>query len=93
MRLLPTLHLREPMMRTKNQLCKAKLFFLGARGHTGAELLRLLDKHGGFDLQTVSSRALVGSTLGEANPHLSPDCPFRDLEVGSTFICHTCVRL
>ncbi len=33
---------------------------VGARGHTGAELLRLLDKHPGFTVEYAGSRELAG---------------------------------
>lgn len=50
---------------------------IGARGHTGSELIKLIDVHPSLTLGVASSRALVGqkvSSLGE----LRPQCDFRD---------------
>ena len=39
---------------------KKTLGIVGARGHTGAELIRLVDAHPGLELAFVSSRELAG---------------------------------
>jgi len=41
---------------------------VGARGHTGAELIRLLAAHPGFELAAVSSRALAGKRVADHVP-------------------------
>jgi N-acetyl-gamma-glutamyl-phosphate reductase len=38
---------------------------VGARGHTGSELLRILDSHPGFDVQYAGSRELDGQPVPE----------------------------
>ncbi len=38
---------------------------VGARGHTGSELLRLLDKHPGFAVEYAGSRELAGRPVPE----------------------------
>ena len=38
---------------------------VGARGHTGSELLRILDSHPGFDVQYTGSRELDGQPVPE----------------------------
>lgn len=38
---------------------------VGARGHTGAELIRLIAEHSGFELAFVSSRELQGQRVAE----------------------------
>ena len=38
---------------------------VGARGHTGSELLRLLNKHSGFDVEYAGSRVLAGRPVPE----------------------------
>ncbi|MEP6908531.1 MAG: N-acetyl-gamma-glutamyl-phosphate reductase [Pseudoxanthomonas sp.] len=38
---------------------------VGARGHTGAELIRLIARHPQLELAFVSSRELVGQSVGE----------------------------
>lgn len=43
----------------------ATLGIIGARGHTGAELLRLLNGHQGIELNAVSSRQLAGEAIGD----------------------------
>lgn len=40
---------------------------VGARGHTGAELIALFECHPGFELAFVSSRELAGRALGGAH--------------------------
>lgn len=45
-----------------------RVALIGARGHTGAELVKLLDAHPGFDLVVASSRAAAGKKLGEVVP-------------------------
>lgn len=42
----------------------ASVGIVGARGHTGAELIRLLAAHPGFELAAVSSRELDGQRVG-----------------------------
>jgi N-acetyl-gamma-glutamyl-phosphate reductase len=41
---------------------------VGARGHVGAELIRLLSAHPHFELAYVSSRELAGQPVAEHNP-------------------------
>ena len=41
---------------------------VGARGHVGAELIRLVAAHPGFELAFVSSRALDGQPVAAHNP-------------------------
>lgn len=45
-----------------------RVALIGARGHTGAELVKLLDVHPGLELVVASSRAAAGKTLGEVVP-------------------------
>lgn len=45
-----------------------RLGIAGARGHVGAELVRLLAGHPGFDLAFVSSRALEGQRVADHVP-------------------------
>jgi N-acetyl-gamma-glutamyl-phosphate reductase common form len=46
----------------------ARLGIVGARGHVGAELIRLLSAHPGFELAFVSSRELDGQRVDDHNP-------------------------
>ena len=48
-----------------------RIGIVGARGHVGAELIRLLAGHPGFELAFVSSRALEGERVSEHNPAYS----------------------
>lgn len=57
----------------------ASLAIIGARGHTGAELLRLLDKHDELDVQAVSSRQLAGEAIKDHVDDLSLDLHFENL--------------
>jgi len=47
---------------------KFSLGIVGARGHTGSELIRLLANHPYIDLAFVSSRELAGQCVAEHNP-------------------------
>lgn len=44
---------------------RISLGIVGARGHVGAELIRLVDAHPHFDLAYVCSRELAGAPVGE----------------------------
>jgi len=44
---------------------KIKVGIIGARGHTGAELVKLLVDHPGFELALVTSRESAGRRVGE----------------------------
>ena len=46
---------------------KKSIGIVGARGHTGAELIRLVDAHPGLELAFVSSRELAGHRLADHN--------------------------
>ena len=47
---------------------KKRVGIVGARGHTGAELIRLLAGHPGFELAAVSSRELDGQRVADQVP-------------------------
>lgn len=47
---------------------KTTVGIVGARGHVGAELIRLLAAHPRFELAYVSSRELAGQRLADHNP-------------------------
>ena len=47
---------------------KKTVGIVGARGHTGAELVRLLSAHPGFELAFVSSRELDGQPVSAHVP-------------------------
>ena len=49
---------------------------VGARGHTGAELIRLIAAHPRFELVFVSSRELAGKRLADHNDAYSGDLRF-----------------
>src|SRR5205823_11074034 len=53
---------------------------LGASGFSGAELLRLLAGHPGFEVAFVGAHDAAGKPLGEVWPHLAP---FAGLELQS----------
>lgn len=52
---------------------KISLGIVGARGHVGAELVRLVAAHPRFELAFVSSRALDGQRVADHNPGYSGD--------------------
>lgn len=53
-----------------------RLALVGARGHTGAELIRLLAGHSEFELILASSRALAGQRVADHVPAYSGDLVF-----------------
>ena len=52
---------------------------VGARGHTGAELIRLLAAHPGFELAAVSSRELDGQRVSAHVPEYRGELRYRSL--------------
>lgn len=58
---------------------KKRLGIVGARGHTGSELLRLLTYHEGFELAFVSSRELAGQPLAGHVAGLESDLLFENV--------------
>lgn len=52
-------------------LKKRKLALIGARGHTGQEILRILNHHPIFDLSFISSRELAGKSVEIQKCHFS----------------------
>ncbi|MEN1960137.1 N-acetyl-gamma-glutamyl-phosphate reductase [Luteimonas sp. MJ246] len=52
---------------------------VGARGHTGAELIRLLAAHPGFELAAVSSRELDGQRVSDHVPEYRGGLRYRSL--------------
>jgi N-acetyl-gamma-glutamyl-phosphate reductase len=48
-------------------MSRAKLGIVGGRGHVGAELIRLVAAHPGFELAFVSSRELDGQRVADHN--------------------------
>ncbi len=53
---------------------------VGARGHTGAELIRLLAAHDGLELAFVSSRALQGQRVADHVAGYSGDLRYESLD-------------
>lgn len=52
---------------------------VGARGYTGAELIRLIDRHPGLDLAFVSSRELDGQPVRDQIEGFSGDLRYENL--------------
>ena len=52
---------------------------VGARGHTGAELIRLLAAHPGFELAAVSSRELHGQRVADHVPGFQGELRYASL--------------
>lgn len=53
------------------KLATKRVALIGARGHTGAELVKLLDVHPGLELVLASSRAAAGKPLRDVVPGVS----------------------
>lgn len=56
---------------------------VGARGHTGAELIRLIAGHPGLELAFVSSRELAGRRVSEQVAEFAGDLRYENLEAGA----------
>ena len=56
---------------------------VGARGHTGAELIRLVARHSRLDLTFVSSRELAGQRVAEQIEEFSGELRYESLDAGA----------
>ena len=56
---------------------------VGARGHTGAELIRLVARHSRLDLAFVSSRELAGQRVAEQIEEFSGELRYESLDAGA----------
>jgi len=56
---------------------------VGARGHTGAELVRLIARHPRLDLAFVSSRELAGQRVAEQVEEFSGELRYESLDAGA----------
>jgi N-acetyl-gamma-glutamyl-phosphate reductase len=61
-------------------LNRKRIGIVGARGHTGAELIRLLDAHEGVELAFVASRELADQRVGDHVPAHSGDLCFERMD-------------
>jgi len=61
-------------------MAKKTIGIVGARGHTGAELIRLIAGHPDLELAFVSSRELAGQRLADHNDAYRGDLAFGNLE-------------
>lgn len=56
-----------------------KLALIGGRGYTGAELLKILSRHSGFEVALVTSRRLAGELVGD-HFDVEMELEFEDLD-------------
>lgn len=60
-----------------------KIGLIGARGHTGLELIRLIENHPSLQLAHISSRSFVGKPLSHIYPETkAKDLIYEDIEPG-----------
>lgn len=59
---------------------KKTVGIIGARGHTGAELIRLIAGHPGLELAFVSSRELDGQRVADHNPAYAGELRYENLD-------------
>jgi N-acetyl-gamma-glutamyl-phosphate reductase len=59
---------------------KRSIGIVGARGHTGAELIKLVGNHPGLELAFVSSRELAGQRVADRIPEFSGDRRYENLD-------------
>ena len=60
-----------------------RLGLVGARGHVGTELIRLLSNHPGFEIAFVSSREREGQRLAAHEPAFSGDLRYANLDAAA----------
>ena len=63
-----------------------KVTVIGATGYTGAELVKILLRHPGVELGSITSQSFAGKKISEVYPHLDTDlvCEEIDLDVISS---------
>ena len=59
---------------------RKRVGIIGARGHTGSELIRLVAGHSGLELAFVSSRELDGQPVSDHNPDFAGDLRYENLD-------------
>lgn len=59
---------------------KKSIGIVGARGHTGAELIRLVARHPSLELAFVSSRELAGQRVSEHVPEFTGELRYENLD-------------
>lgn len=74
-----TAHLTASLQPASDDAKAATVGLIGARGHTGAELLRLIDTHPRLTLAFASSRTMVGRPIQEIAPEVSTMDRFIDV--------------
>jgi len=62
---------------------KTRVGLIGARGHTGAELIRIIDSHPSMTLTVASSRQLEGKRVGDVFKDSTPSGKFSDVKFGN----------
>jgi len=63
---------------------KRSIGIVGARGHTGAELIRLVARHPSLELAFVSSRELDGRRVADHVPDYSGDLRYANLDAAAS---------
>lgn len=74
-----TAHLTASLPPASDDAKAATVGLIGARGHTGAELLRLIDTHPRLRLAFASSRTMCGRPIQEVAPEVSTTDRFIDV--------------
>ena len=59
---------------------RKRVGIIGARGHTGSELIRLVAGHPGLELAFVSSRELDGQRVSDHNPDFAGELRYENLD-------------
>ncbi|KLI99783.1 N-acetyl-gamma-glutamyl-phosphate reductase [Luteimonas sp. FCS-9] len=70
-------------MTTSNTTARRTLGIVGARGHTGSELIRLVAAHPGLELAFVSSRELDGQRVADHNDAWQGELRFENLDAAA----------
>lgn len=67
------------MLKKKKKKKVFKVGLIGARGHTGLELLKQIERHPYLAVTIASSRAMKGKSIKELLPESQSDLHFVDL--------------
>jgi len=61
--------------------CKMKVSIIGATGYTGAELVKILLKHPGVEIETITSQSFANKKISEIYPWLLTDLVCQELNI------------
>ncbi len=58
-----------------------KVSVMGATGYTGAELVKILLRHPGIELESITSQSFAGKKISEVYPYLDTDLILEEIDL------------